>query len=102
MINGFVILSFIVGILTIPIIWGAILWSKDLGLQMNWWKWLLASLWYTLLVFFVFMDFTLMGEGEVGAGWKLLGFEGVIMIILGVGLARLLMKGREKQITNNK
>jgi hypothetical protein len=96
MINGLVILSFIVGILTLPVIWGAIAWSKDLDLQMNWWKWLLAALWYTLLVFFVFMDFTLMGEGEVGTGWKLLAFEGVIMIILGVGLVKLLLSGRNK------
>ena len=100
MINGFVILAFIVGVLTVPVIWTAIACSKDMNLQMNWWKWLLATLWYTLLIFFVFMDFTLMGEGEVGAGWKLLAFEGVIMIILGVGLARLLIKGRKK--INNK
>lgn len=94
MITGFVLLSFITGVLTIPVIWGAMVWSGDMGLQMTWWKWLLAVLWYTLLIFFVFMDFTLMGEGETGAGWKLLAFEGVIMIILGVGLARLLMAGR--------
>lgn len=94
MITGFVLLSFITGVLTIPVIWGAMVWSRDMGLQMTWWKWLMAVLWYTLLIFFVFMDFTLMGEGETGAGWKLLAFEGVIMIILGVGLARLLMAGR--------
>ena len=44
----------------------------------------------------IYMDFTFMGEGEVSAGWKLLLFEGVILMILGVGLARLLLAGREK------
>ena len=96
MITNLVILAFIVGVLTVPVIWSVIAYSKDMNLQMNWWKWLLATLWYTLLIFFVFMDFTLMGEGEVGAGWKLLAFEGVIMIILGVGLGRLLLSGRTR------
>jgi hypothetical protein len=95
MIKGFVLLSFITGVLTVPVVWGAIVWVKESGLQMNGWKWLLAALWYTLLLFFVFMDFTLIGEGEVSAGWKLLAFEAVVMIILGVGLVRLISRGRK-------
>jgi predicted permease len=45
----------------------------------------------------VFLDFTMIGEGEKGAGWTMLLFQGVIMIILGVGLVRLLWAGREKK-----
>jgi hypothetical protein len=27
------------------------IWAEDLGLQMSWWKWILAALWYVLLNF---------------------------------------------------
>ena len=30
---------------------GAPIWAEDLGLQMSWWKWILAALWYILLNF---------------------------------------------------
>jgi hypothetical protein len=88
------ILAFIVGVVSIPIILAAVAWAKDLNLKMNWWKWCLLSAWYLLLIFFIFLDFTFIGEGEVDAGWKLLLFQLVIMIILGAGLARILWKGR--------
>jgi hypothetical protein len=74
---------------------GAIVWVKDLGLKMTWWKWLLSILWYLLLNFAVLLAFTMMGEGETGAGWKLLLFFGIILIITGVGLVRLLLMGRK-------
>ena len=49
------------------------------------------------LVIFVFMDFTLIGEGERDGGLKMLAFEAVFMIILGAGLLRLLFKGRQTE-----
>ena len=64
---------------------------------MTWWKWLLAAVWYILLIFFIFMDFTIIGEGEPAAGLRMLLFQGVIMTILGVGLGRLLWAGRTKK-----
>ena len=97
MMTNTVLFSFVFGAVTGLVVAGAIAWAKDLGLKMTWWKWLLVGLWYVLLNFFVFLDFTMIGEGETGAGWKLLLFEGVIMIILGVGLVRLLWAGREKK-----
>lgn len=96
MITNTVLFAFIVGALSGLVITGAIAWAKDLGLRMTWWKWLLVALWYLLLNFFVLMDFTLIGEGEPGAGLRLLLFQGIIMIILGVGLVRLLWAGRER------
>ena len=97
MITNLVLLVFVVGAVTGLVVAGAIAWAKDLGLRMTWWKWLLATLWYILLNFFVFLDFTMIGEGESGAGLKLLFFQGVLMIILFVGLVRLLWAGREKK-----
>jgi hypothetical protein len=65
-------------------------WARDLGLQMTWWKWLLAALWYGLLSLGIAASFTLMGEKEPRAGQYVLGLTLVIMIILGVGLWSLL------------
>lgn len=94
MLNNTVIFAFIVGLLTGPVIYAAIFWAKELKLKMLWWKWLLVALWYILLLFFILADFTLIGEGEAGAGWKLLAFQAIIMFIIGVGLFRLIFAGR--------
>ena len=95
MITNTVIFVFLAGALTGLVVTGAVIWAKDLKLKMTWWKWLLAALWYTLLLFFIFLDFTMIGEGEPGAGWTMLLFQFVILIILGVGLVRLFRTGRK-------
>lgn len=96
MITNTVLFSFIIGAVSGLVLAGAIAWVKDLGLKMTWWKWLLAIAWYIFLNFSVFLAFTMMGEGEVGAGWKLLLVLAMLAFILGVGLVRLLWAGREK------
>ncbi len=93
MITNLVIFAFIVGLLSGAVIVGALSWAKSLGLNMTWWKWLLSALWYGLFLFFIFAAFTFIGEGEAAAGWKVLGFSVVILVILGVVLGRIL---REK------
>ena len=99
MITNLVIFSFIVGLLTGAVVVGANFWAKALGLRMHWWKWLLSVLWYMLLLFFIFAAFTFMGEGEVSAGWKTLGISVVILVVLGAGLARILLSGRSRSKT---
>ncbi len=94
MITNLVIFAFITGLLSGGVIVGAIAWSKAL-LKLNWWKCLLAGLWYLLLLVLVFAAFTLIGEGESVAGWKTLGIATVVMVILGTGLFRILLTGRE-------
>ena len=69
---------------------GARVWAEDLGLPMNWWKWLLTAIWYCLLSFSFAAGFTLLGEKEPRAGYYFLGISLAIMIILGVGLWYLL------------
>jgi len=88
------LLMLIIGLVTVPLIIGAVTLAKDMRLKMNWWKWTLSGLWYSFLIFSVYLCFTFMGEGEVAAGWKMLLFLGVILIVLGVGLIRLLLAGR--------
>ncbi|MDX2414939.1 MAG: hypothetical protein QNK33_07085 [Bacteroidales bacterium] len=96
MITNLVILAFIIGLLTVLIIIGAVVWFEDLKLKMSWWKWTLSALWYILLLFFILASFTFMGEGEISAGWKSLAAEAVIMVVLGVALIRILLAGRDK------
>jgi len=91
------LLMLIIGLVTVPLVMGAVALARDLNLKMNWWKWTLTGLWYFLLLFCIYLDFTFIGEGEVSAGWKLLLFEGVILMVLGVGLVRILFLGRNKQ-----
>ena len=95
MITNLVVFAFITGLLSGAVVVGASTWAKALGLKMNWWLWLLSSLWYILFLFLVFAGFTLMGEGEVLVGWKTLGISMVVMVILGAGLVRLLLASRK-------
>ena len=99
MITNLVVFAFIVGLLTGAVVVGATSWAKSLGLRMSWWRWLLSALWYTLLLFLLFAAFTFMGEGEVAAGWKTIGISLVILVILGAGLARILLAGRKHRET---
>lgn len=80
----------IMGLLYALLIAGAKIWFKDLGFKMNWWKWLLTSFWFVLLSLTIAGSFTLMGEDEFRAGYYFLGVFGMISLILGVGLWRLL------------
>ena len=95
MITNLVLFAFLVGLLSGAVILGAIVWVRSLGLKMTWWKWLLSALWYLLLLFVVFASFTLMGEGESGAAWKILGISLLVLVVLGAGLVRILMHSRE-------
>ncbi len=90
MITPFIVFAFIVGLLTGAVVVGAITWTKDLGLRMVWWKWLLSAIWYLLLLFLLFAAFTFVGEGEPAAGWKTVGISVVFLVILGAGLLRIL------------
>jgi len=94
MITNLVIFAFLVGLLSGAVVVGASSWARALGLKMFWWKWLLSALWYFLLLFLIFAAFTFMGEGEVLAGWKILGISAVLMVVLGAGLARILLANR--------
>ena len=76
----------VMGLLYALMIAGAPVWAEDIGLQMSWWKWLLAAIWYCLLSMGIAAGFTLMGEKEPRAGYYIAGLSVVIMIILGVGL----------------
>lgn len=73
----------VMGLIYAVTIAGAPVWAEDLGLQMTWWKWVLAALSYALLSFTFAGSFTLLGEKEPGAWYKFMGFYLSLSIILG-------------------
>lgn len=69
---------------------GAGVWAQDLGLVMNWWKWLLVIIWYALLNITFAIGFTLVGEKEPGAGVRFLRIFPPLLFLLGIGMRALL------------
>ena len=80
----------VMGLLYAFLILGARVWFKDLGFQMYWWKWLITAFWFTFLSITVAGGFTLFGENEIKAGYYFLGLFGMVSIVSGVGIWRLL------------
>ena len=76
----------VMGLIYALAIAGARVWAQDLGLDMTWWKCMLAMLWYVLLNIGVASGFTLIGEKEPRAGWAILAGALIVMIVLGAGL----------------
>jgi hypothetical protein len=87
---------FILGILFLVTMIGAKIWFEDLGLKMNWWKWTLTILWWFLLWGTLAAPMTLLAEREAKGALGTFGILGIVTIILGVGLWRLLLSGRTK------
>jgi len=87
----------VMGLIYALVISGAKLWAEDLGLKMNWWKWLLSAMWYAMLSITVAGGATLLAENETQAAYYMWGFFGLITLVLGIGLWRLLLIGREKK-----
>lgn len=85
---------FLLGILFVVVVVGAYVWFEDKGIKMTWWKWLLALLWYAFLNISIAAPFTFFAEKEPKGAWATLGIFGVLTVILGVGLWRLLMSNR--------
>ncbi len=81
---------YLMGIIFILVALGFKAYADEKGWILNWWKSLLAFLWYGLFSLSLLSWGTLIGENESTAGWKL-GVLGLfITLILGVGLWRLL------------
>jgi hypothetical protein len=69
---------------------GAKIWAEDLGIEMNWWKWLFSITWYCALSISFAAGFTLMGEKEKKAGFRFLGISLTGTMIMGLVLVYLL------------
>ena len=85
-----------VGAVSVLIVVSANEWLKDSGIVMSWWKWLVSVVWYIIMMMTLAAPFTLMGEGEVGAGWRMLLFSLPIIIISGFVVFRIIQISPKK------
>lgn len=84
------LLWLVMGPTYVLVIAGAGIWARDLGLQMTWWKWLLATGWYAGLSIGLGAGMTLIGEKGPRAAYYLLGLPLLIAIIAGMVLWSIL------------
>ena len=81
---------FVMGMIAILVAMGFKAFAEDRGWTLNWWKWLLAAVWYLIFSLSWFTWGTLIGEMEGSAGFKMWLVGMGVSIVLGVGLWRLL------------
>ncbi len=84
---------FVEGILFVVIVLAVKAWAEDRGLPMPIWKWALFLVWLSLAGFTIAFVGTSFGEGEPVAGTKGGLLFGLVTIISGVGLWRVLLTG---------
>jgi hypothetical protein len=84
---------FVEGILFVVVILGLQAWARDQGIILRWWKWVLFVLWLILAGFTIAFVGTSYGEGESVAGTRGGLLFGLMTIIAGVGLWRVLASG---------
>lgn len=87
---------FIEGIFTCLVVIGLKIWMEDKGIPMLFWKWLLLGLWVLFFGFTIAFVTTSLGENEPAAA-KVGGIVfGLISLVTGFGLWRLLLlKGKK-------
>lgn len=83
---------FVEGILVCVAVMGFKVWMEDRGIPMPFWKWVLLGIWMVLLGFCIAFIFTSMGENEQTAAVKGGIIFGLVTIISGVGLYRLITR----------
>lgn len=88
---------FIEGVLATFFFLGFRAWAQDRGLVMTWWKWVLFFLWILLAGFTIAFVGTSIGEKRVTAAFRGGLILGIITVVSGWGLWRLIHRGRPEQ-----
>ncbi len=91
---------FVEGIFFCLVIIGLKIWAEDRGIPMRLWKWVLLVAWMLLLGFTLAFVGTSLGENEPVAATKGGILFGIIVVITGVVLWRLIMIGRQEGDTD--
>jgi hypothetical protein len=81
---------FVQGILACLAMWGLRIWMQDKHIPMPWWKWLLVMLWLCFSGLSLAFVGTSLAEGEVQAACLGGLFGGVISVVAGVVIGRVL------------
>lgn len=85
---------FIMGILSVAVFAGAKIMFEERGFVMSWWKWALVVLWWLFLFATFAAPMTLLAEQEPKGALGTIGIFGVLAIISGVGLWRILASSK--------
>jgi len=102
MINIFTVFDFsfaywiVFGAVTVFVIFGAKAFLEDKQIPMKWWKWVVLALWYMVFFGLIAAPFTIMGEGESAAGWRMLAFNAAVVVVTGLIAWRLILLDRKK------
>jgi hypothetical protein len=89
---------FVEGILVVIMVLGLRAWAEDRGIPMPPWKWVLFFLWILVVGFTVAFVGTSFGEGEPTAATRGGLLFGLISIISGVAVWRLLVRGADSDV----
>ena len=84
---------FVEGILFCVMLLGLKAWARDRAIPMFWWKWTVFVLWVLFAGFAIAFVGTSFGEGEADAAVRGGIFFGIIVVLSGVGVWRMLMAG---------
>ncbi len=85
---------FIEGIILCVVIIAFNIWMKEKEIPMPFWKWLSLGIWILIFGFTIAFIGTSMGENEPGAAMKGGILFGIISIVSGAGLWRLIRIGK--------
>jgi hypothetical protein len=84
---------FVEGILFCVMLIGLRAWAKDRSITMHWWKWTVFLIWVLFTGFTVAFVGTSLGESEASAAVRGGIFFGIIAVLSGVGVWRIVMIG---------
>ncbi len=96
---------FIEGVLCCVMVLGLNAWARDRSIRMLWWKWVVFGTWTLFAGFSIAFVGTSFGENEVSAAVRGGMFFGIIVVLSGVGVWRLVMlgtkPGKQRTITES-
>ncbi len=84
---------FVEGILFCVMLIGFATWARDKSISMRWWKWGAFLLWVLFAGFTIAFVGTSFGENEASAAIRGGIFFGIVAVISGVGVWRIVMIG---------
>ena len=91
---GWSIFWFVMGLISLIMIIGFKNIAREKGVNMNWWKWLLSTVWWMGFLFAIAVPATFAGEGEPYAGAMMILFSVVPAILGGFIVWRIITADR--------
>ena len=90
---------FVEGTLFCVMLLGLSAWARDRSVPMPWWKWATFLVWVLFAGFTIAFVGTSLGENEASAAVRGGIFFGIIAVVSGVGVWRIVMIGTESGVS---